>query len=66
MKHYAKPVIKTLDVEGENLLQELSAIDPSNSGTDIHGGSGNSGEHPLDAKDNGESWDVWDNGEVWQ
>lgn len=66
MKTYAKPEIKTLQIDGENLLEELSGVDPNGSGGNIHGGSGNSSEHPLDAKDNNAGWDVWDDGEVWQ
>lgn len=60
MKTYIKPVMEQLELKGDCLLAELSAIDPNNSGEDIYGGDGNSTEHPLDAKENKGFYYGWD------
>lgn len=60
MRNYIKPKMKAFELSGCTLLAELSAIDPDNSGGDIYGGEGNSGEHPLDSKENKGIYSGWD------
>jgi len=67
MKKYIKPEIEVIALMCESHLAAGSTeIDPNNTGGDINGGSTDSGQNPLDIKENKSSWDEWDEGSVWE